>query len=1409
MINSLWYRLGADLSRIGGLALVILLLPVLGATAATPSFAPQGATAANFFLKEFRFTTVPLAESLTAKTPRVRQDEGELPDWKRRWDEARRLVVAGNLARAVDLYHDLLAEKEIAEARWELATVLVALGRDMEASDEVEALHDEAPDNPKYLQCLAVINLHLGRFQPAAAAFERLHVLGPNDDNALAGAVYALMAANDNNAALPLLQKLWGRRPTSVGLREALASLAYETHEYEVAWPHLVELAKSPKATAQVLLMAAKVGDSLQRPELALGFWQRYVLVRPDDLEARQVLADSLEKGGQLQQALPQLLEIHQLRPDDLPVLKRIGQGYMALQDFARAVGPLSEYVTRSPNDREAVEALVKAQVALGRKAETLQAMERYLSVEPHPDRVILEKAARLYEETGAHAEAERLWQRLRVMRPDDPTVLRALAKQLLTLGHEKEALTVWQQLARLVPGEIGIYRSMAEVLEHLGRQQELYDTLALIHKLDPADQDLSLKLVSHYVAEDDLQRAKAIISSMEQSAIDKGVPLPASLSYWRGMILIKQHEYAAAQKELEVFLVREPKSEAVQRQALVVAGRLGDVARVRAHVQVLTSRGEVLPPDLQLVVAQAYADCRAEDEARAEFRKIIDGAAGITAQKPDAVLPQAFKGLSDSFIRDERPYEAEEALRTGLVVTQDRRLFLPLLFSQALAQNQVEEAKAWLAGLRPLLPEASRQATLMEAALLIAQGELRQARRDLSRVDEALGQEVSAVEPNARAGTADRLELAGLWLKAGKAAPAAKQAGLVLKGDPTNLEAKVILAKSGDASAQGVGRIELASLHYDQLCDLSELYRRYGLLKKMAKAAQQALIVTPGSPLRAGLLLEESLVAKGELAKACDQLNRLEADHPREFSLKVRRAKLLFLRGETASVEGLVNSPAAKARPELILMHARLLWRQNRWDEAIAVYRNFLTPRVAVSLRRASEESRTVLPAIKRKRSIWEIVTRDPGPDPEDVFADQVMAPATFLSFLDHKESRFAYAAARLVGLYRWQAQFAMELAPRQSVVRREYTIAQKQYEAFLARYPHERIVLYDLAGMYSRLGSLGQEAAAYDKLNAAGVEFPELDEARTRNLLKQRPRTSLIAGYQTEGGRNGYLDRTKEWEGLSAWDSFSTQHEAEMTAERLNYHAGNREDIVRATRAVATYSAGLASGLTVKGGGGIFSSDRGDGNTLLADAAVVGKIGDGLTGTMAFDRDVVDDTTASLRRQLVRQDLLGSLSLDPLPRLSVGGDYLVRDYSDNNWTTGYTLWSSYLLFAEPTFLQLKYSYDFKDSREGASPGTPTADGFGVDDHPYWAPKNYWVNQLGLYFKHSLARDSFDRGVPRYYSLEYDLGHDVDGYAVQTVKASLYAEFNSHYLVEAGSEVVTSQAVRKQEYRLNAIYRW
>jgi len=281
--------------------------------------------------------------------------------------------------------------------------------------------------------------------------------------------------------------------------------------------------------------------------------------------------------------------------------------------------------------------------------------------------------------------------------------------------------------------------------------------------------------------------------------------------------------------------------------------------------------------------------------------------------------------------------------------------------------------------------------------------------------------------------------------------------------------------------------------------------------------------------------------------------------------------------------------------------------------------------------------------------------------------------------------------------------------------------------------------------------------------------------------------------------------------WAGAALWSAPRIGHEARLTLGRATYRSTSGTGKIRSTRALASYRAELFPGLRAGLAAGLEDLDDNEGDEYVLRLDASGKIGDHLTGSLSFDRDLVTDTVAALRRGITRQTLAGGVVFEPLARLSLEGGYFVTDYSDNNWTAGYDLKAGYVLSAEPRLLRIAYLYSFKESDDGMGDEDPArADGFSADDHPYWSPKNHWQNQFGVEFRHLLSTDSTGKWTSeRFYSLEYYLGHDSDGYAVQSGRGALRYRVDDHFEIEAAGRIVSSSPFRAKELSLSLDYRW
>jgi hypothetical protein len=418
-------------------------------------------------------------------------------------------------------------------------------------------------------------------------------------------------------------------------------------------------------------------------------------------------------------------------------------------------------------------------------------------------------------------------------------------------------------------------------------------------------------------------------------------------------------------------------------------------------------------------------------------------------------------------------------------------------------------------------------------------------------------------------------------------------------------------------------------------------------------------------------------------------------------------------------------------------------------------------------------------------------------------------MAPQHALDFSAASQAVNSFAASQFA-LYRWQERFGQELAVRRAVMRRDYNYAAQLLENVLEDYGSDDFLLYDLAGLYSKLERLTDESIVYKVLETRNAGLPGLPEAVQRNSLKRRPHTFVSYTMQEDDGWDGYMAVKKEVVTGGGWYYQSTDQKLGFDFSRIDYESTDiANQSVWSLRTMATFDAKISQNLSLSLGGGIEDLSSGYGNSFLYSAMITGKLADDMRAVFSVKQDVTPDTIASLTRRILRKDYKIELMFDLFPRLLLGGHYDFIDFSDYNWINNYSIWASYIFLPEPTLLKITYNYDFYDAREGQKPGVPSDDGFALDDHPYWSPLNYWITRFSFYFKHQLSNDALARGVPSYYTLEYSLGYDADDNDLHELKGSLNIELAKRYILSVSYGFVDLNVYRHEEAMFSVTYRW
>ena len=820
-----------------------------------------------------------------------------------------------------------------------------------------------------------------------------------------------------------------------------------------------------------------------------------------------------------------------------------------------------------------------------------------------------------------------------------------------------------------------------------------------------------------------------------------------------------------------------------------------------------------------RLLIANAFRDGCDYDTAHTLYQRMISDAALDQRLRRRALLE-----LAASHELQGLYYEAEQSLRLALLADAAKQTeVLARIADLKFRIGAPREADRWLARIRSEETAAPRVGSDDGPAYLSELMTIRHLNGDekygaaARRAEELLAQIDGPAWETARyrqVRVADlaTLELARAYLGLKEYEEAEKHCQALVDRAIVDFPALVLLRRI--YTAQGTAEradavfnrmLDQAGRDLGRMLTLTRIYHDTGDHAAMTQAAEAAREMGPDSCC-AAYWLAEAYSSSGRLSEARRIINGLQREYPENQAISSLAARVAFVMGLNQEALSYCDAVLTRYpdRADMELLKGRIYWRKLDWKSSLQVYERYLTPSVTDVFSSRSSAAGLELPA-EPEPTIWQRLTFS-GPE-KGSFIDQVMSPESAASAGHQDANRIA---APLYARYMWQRRFAAELAARRSVEQRDDFQAVNQFRQLVEKYPQDESLLFDLAGIFSRMGKLGDEALLYERLAETDAEYPGLDEARERNRLKRMPRLDLTYHYQEENGYDGYKAVRKDAAEFGSWASIRAGSDVDVSLSRIQYSDVDSHRTIMANRAIVAYDANIFNRFDVRLGGGMEDMEGEYDDAGLIECDLTGKVGDRLQGEFSYERDVVADTLASLGRGIVAQNYKGGLFLGILPRLITGADYGYANYSDGNEIKGYSFWASYILFPEPTYLQFKFKYEFKDSREtGDAVGPLLEDGFTAFDHPYWTPANYWKNSYILQWKHKLSADTLERGTPSYYSAEYALDYDSQGHILQTVKGGFFLELTRNFMLESAVRFISSDEYRDRDLTISAIYRW
>lgn len=544
-------------------------------------------------------------------------------------------------------------------ARNSRATVLIGLGRDDAAREDVEFVLAEAPHDPQ-------------------AAYLR-----------------ALLASRSGDEARA---------------REALEQAAESIDRIN---PEVLQ--RDPAS----LLLAGLVRFAQGRFQQARSQLDRYVQLQPYQPGARKLLAAVHITEGNAQAAIDTLLPALKMTPEDAEVLGLLGDAYMRNAQYDLAREMLSRAAEKDPERAGLRSHLALVRLAQGDSAGAVEELEAALARRPdstrmrvllgllrirdgdypgaieiaramgeadraNPALVNLEGAAHLA--AGDSAAARRSFEQALEIEPRYVPAQHNLAKLDLAAGDFEAARGRYAAILEHHPGEIPAMLGMARAFTLEGRPADAVTWLEKARAADLSAREPRLRLVELYLRTDQAQ--KALTVALELEDLD-ATDLEALAAVGSAYLALQQKDQAAATfRRMSKYAGHSARDLYRVAQYQLQAGD-SDGAYWSLQ-KAANGDGDYLPARAALVRLEAKLG---------KYDAALEHVAALRSEHPGTALPEVLEGdvrmAMDEYGRAVSAYEAARGIHADTDVTV--RLYRALLASGA-GQQAMSLVEEWVA---------------------------------------------------------------------------------------------------------------------------------------------------------------------------------------------------------------------------------------------------------------------------------------------------------------------------------------------------------------------------------------------------------------------------------------------------------------------------------------------------------------------------------------------------------------------------------------------------------------------------------------------------------------------------------------------------------------------------------------
>ncbi len=291
------------------------------------------------------------------------------------------LLVAGETDEAIDYVARIIGDspQPDAEARMELALIMISAGRNDDALSQVNQVLLENSGNFDALRLMAIINFREANLDAAWEDFEDLLSTGQHTMDAL----YYLARISDfreqSERAIRLYSQVRSGSHTVTSQRRAAALIAFTREDEDAAIAHLEEFARTyPQHGVDMMQAKAQLFAALDRYDESLEYYDLLIQYRPDSEGVMLGRGELLLRMDRLDDAIEQYRAAVRRYPDSATSLNALGYTLADRTDrFREAERLIRKALEYDPDSPAIIDSLGWVLYKLGQHEEALVELQR------------------------------------------------------------------------------------------------------------------------------------------------------------------------------------------------------------------------------------------------------------------------------------------------------------------------------------------------------------------------------------------------------------------------------------------------------------------------------------------------------------------------------------------------------------------------------------------------------------------------------------------------------------------------------------------------------------------------------------------------------------------------------------------------------------------------------------------------------------------------------------------------------------------------------------------------------------------------------------------------------------------------------------------------------------------------